>query len=166
MFSEVLKEQHSSAETKEPEPPKKKINLLLVASDSDDKNEHASVLTALDCYRAEPVISVDTYPLKWCLKHEGTYETLPHLAHTLRRRLQQCHANTCSHFQLRTHRTRDARIYVQVTSRAMVEDCSGVRFAPYTWSYPGIEGDYESSGLDRGRNNWNLVDDFDWLGRE
>ncbi|XP_077669966.1 tubulin-specific chaperone C [Eretmochelys imbricata] len=68
--------------------------------------------------------------------------------------------------QLRTHRTRDARIYVQVTSRAMVEDCSGVRFSPYTWSYPGIEGDYESSGLDRGRNNWNLVDDFDWLARD
>ncbi|XP_050807878.1 LOW QUALITY PROTEIN: tubulin-specific chaperone C [Gopherus flavomarginatus] len=68
--------------------------------------------------------------------------------------------------QLRTHRTRDSRIYLQVTSRAMVEDCSGVRFAPYTWSYPGIEGDYESSGLDRGRNNWNLVDDFDWLARD
>ncbi|XP_067421135.1 tubulin-specific chaperone C [Emydura macquarii macquarii] len=68
--------------------------------------------------------------------------------------------------QLRTHRTRDTRLYVQVTSRAMVEDCSGVRFAPYTWSYPGIEVDYESSGLDRGRNNWNLVDDFDWLARD
>ncbi|KAM9154615.1 tubulin-specific chaperone C [Pangshura tecta] len=68
--------------------------------------------------------------------------------------------------QLRTHRTRDTRIYLQVTSRAMVEDCSGVRFAPYTWSYPGIEGDYESSGLDRDRNNWNQVDDFDWLARD
>ncbi|XP_030414227.1 tubulin-specific chaperone C [Gopherus evgoodei] len=68
--------------------------------------------------------------------------------------------------QLRTHRTRDTGIYLQVTSRAMVEDCSDVRFAPYTWSYPGIEGDYESSGLDRGRNNWNLVDDFDWLARD
>ncbi|XP_053888523.1 single-stranded DNA-binding protein 2 isoform X2 [Malaclemys terrapin pileata] len=36
MLSEVLKEQHSDAETTEPEPPKKKINLLLVASDSDE----------------------------------------------------------------------------------------------------------------------------------
>ncbi|EMP42494.1 hypothetical protein UY3_00235 [Chelonia mydas] len=36
----VLKEQHSDVETIEPEPPKKKINLLLVASDSDDENEH------------------------------------------------------------------------------------------------------------------------------
>ncbi|NXL52284.1 TBCC protein, partial [Podilymbus podiceps] len=65
--------------------------------------------------------------------------------------------------QLRTHRTRDCRFYVQVTSRAVIEDCAKVCFAPYTWSYPGIERDFESSGLDRGRNNWNLVDDFDWL---
>ncbi|KAM9609355.1 tubulin-specific chaperone C [Morphnus guianensis] len=65
--------------------------------------------------------------------------------------------------QLRTHRTRDSRFYVQVTSRAVIEDCATVSFAPYTWSYPGIERDFESSGLDRNRNNWNLVDDFDWL---
>lgn len=65
--------------------------------------------------------------------------------------------------QLRTHRTRGSRFYVQVTSRAVIEDCSEVSFAPYAWSYPGIEADFESSGLDRNRNNWNLVDDFDWL---
>ncbi|XP_065592277.1 tubulin-specific chaperone C [Cyrtonyx montezumae] len=65
--------------------------------------------------------------------------------------------------QLRTHRTRGSRFYVQVTSRAMIEDCGDVSFAPYAWSYPGIEADFESSGLDRNTNNWNLVDDFDWL---
>ncbi|NXF37407.1 TBCC protein, partial [Nyctibius bracteatus] len=65
--------------------------------------------------------------------------------------------------QLRTHRTRDSRFYVQVTSRAVIEDCTKVSFAPYAWSYPGIERDFESSGLDRNRNNWNQVDDFDWL---
>lgn len=65
--------------------------------------------------------------------------------------------------QLRTHRTRDSRFYVQVTSRAVIEDCTKVSFAPYTWSYPGIERDFESSGLDRNRNNWNMVDDFNWL---
>ncbi|XP_077672048.1 uncharacterized protein LOC144264289 [Eretmochelys imbricata] len=40
MLLEVLKEQHSDVETTEPKPPKKKINLLLVAFDSDDENEH------------------------------------------------------------------------------------------------------------------------------
>ncbi|NWH63925.1 TBCC protein, partial [Geococcyx californianus] len=65
--------------------------------------------------------------------------------------------------QLRTHRTRRSRFYVHVTSRAVIEDCTEVAFAPYSWSYPGIEGDFESSGLDRSTNNWNLVNDFDWL---
>ncbi|XP_051471902.1 tubulin-specific chaperone C [Apus apus] len=65
--------------------------------------------------------------------------------------------------QLRTHRTRDSRFYVQVTSRAVIEDCTKVSFAPYTWSYPGIERDFESSGLDKNKNSWNVVDDFDWL---
>ncbi|KAJ7407054.1 tubulin folding cofactor C [Willisornis vidua] len=65
--------------------------------------------------------------------------------------------------QLRTHRSQGCRFYVQVTSRAVIEGCSNVSFAPYAWSYPGIEGDFESSGLNRDSNNWNLVDDFDWL---
>ncbi|KAF6365469.1 tubulin folding cofactor C [Rhinolophus ferrumequinum] len=67
--------------------------------------------------------------------------------------------------QLRVHTTRDTRIFLQVTSRAIVEDCNGIQFAPYTWSYPGIDKDFEGSGLDRNKNNWNDVDDFNWLAR-
>uniref|UniRef100_A0A8C3ISR3 TBC1 domain family member 12 n=1 Tax=Chrysemys picta bellii TaxID=8478 RepID=A0A8C3ISR3_CHRPI len=81
MLSGVLKEQHLIAEITEPEPPKKKINLLVVASDSDDENEYASVSCALDCYRAEPVIGMDACFLEWWLKHEGTNESLAHLTH-------------------------------------------------------------------------------------
>lgn len=65
--------------------------------------------------------------------------------------------------QLRTHNTTDTSVYLHVTSRAIIEDCKGVSFAPFTWSYPGLEADFEVSGLDRGRNNWNDVDDFNWL---
>uniref|UniRef100_A0A4X2KEB9 Tubulin folding cofactor C n=1 Tax=Vombatus ursinus TaxID=29139 RepID=A0A4X2KEB9_VOMUR len=68
--------------------------------------------------------------------------------------------------QLRTHSTRDTRIFLQVTSRAIVEDCSGVQFAPYSWSYAGIDQDFEGSGLDRSKNNWRDVDDFNWLARD
>uniref|UniRef100_A0A8I3N3I7 Tubulin folding cofactor C n=2 Tax=Canis lupus familiaris TaxID=9615 RepID=A0A8I3N3I7_CANLF len=68
--------------------------------------------------------------------------------------------------QLRVHTTRDTRIFLQVTSRAIVEDCSGIQFAPYTWSYPGIDKDFEGSGLDRSKNNWNDIDDFNWLARD
>ncbi|XP_017512542.1 tubulin-specific chaperone C [Manis javanica] len=68
--------------------------------------------------------------------------------------------------QLRVHTTRDTRIFLQVTSRAIVEDCNGIQFAPYTWSYPGIDKDFEASGLDRSKSNWNKVDDFNWLARD
>ncbi|KAK1338406.1 hypothetical protein QTO34_001522 [Cnephaeus nilssonii] len=68
--------------------------------------------------------------------------------------------------QLRVHTTRDTRVFLQVTCRAIVEDCHGIQFAPYTWSYPGIDRDFESSGLDRSKNNWNDVDDFNWLARD
>ncbi|KAJ0060654.1 hypothetical protein NL108_016833 [Boleophthalmus pectinirostris] len=65
--------------------------------------------------------------------------------------------------QLRTHNTSSTRVYLHVTSRAIVEDCAGVGFAPFAWSYPGLERDFLVSGLDPSRNNWNLVDDFNWL---
>ncbi|XP_033279891.1 tubulin-specific chaperone C [Orcinus orca] len=68
--------------------------------------------------------------------------------------------------QLRVHTTKDTRIFLQVTSRAIVEDCTGIQFAPYTWSYPGIDKDFEGSGLDRSKNNWSDVDDFNWLARD
>ncbi|XP_008833977.1 tubulin-specific chaperone C [Nannospalax galili] len=68
--------------------------------------------------------------------------------------------------QLRVHTTKDTRIFLQVTSRAIVEDCSGIQFAPYTWSYLGIDKDFQDSGLDRNKNNWNAVDDFNWLARD
>lgn len=67
--------------------------------------------------------------------------------------------------QLRTHSTRDSRFYLHVTSRAIIEDCNNLMFAPFTWSYPEILEDYRLSGLDRSRNNWDQVDDFNWLAR-
>ncbi|EMP25186.1 Olfactory receptor 51G2 [Chelonia mydas] len=77
----------------------KEINLLLVASDSDD--EHASVCSSLDLYRAEPVISMDSCPLERCSQHEGTCEFY-HIWQVNITRLQQFHVNTCSYFQVKT----------------------------------------------------------------
>ncbi|XP_053568344.1 tubulin-specific chaperone C [Bombina bombina] len=65
--------------------------------------------------------------------------------------------------QLRTHSTSNTRFYLHVTSRAIIEDCSGLYFAPFNWTYDGILQDYKVSGLDITRNNWNQVDDFNWL---
>lgn len=65
--------------------------------------------------------------------------------------------------QMRIHRTTDTSFHIHVTSKAIIEECSRVGFAPFNWSYPGIEVDYQETELDRSRNNWNDVDDFDWL---
>ncbi|EMP37403.1 hypothetical protein UY3_05384 [Chelonia mydas] len=74
-----LAEPADAAETTEPKPPKKKINLLLVACDSAYENEHVLVRTALDCCCAE-LISMDACPPEWWMKYEGTYESLAHVA--------------------------------------------------------------------------------------
>lgn len=65
--------------------------------------------------------------------------------------------------QLRTHNTADTQVYLHVTSRAIIEDCRGVSVAPFSWSYPTLDEDFTVSGLDRDRNNWSQVDDFNWL---
>ncbi len=65
--------------------------------------------------------------------------------------------------QMRIHSTTSTDFYIHVTSKAIIEDCQMVRFAPYNWLYPNIEEHYAISKLDRHRNNWNDVDDFNWL---
>ncbi|KAM6951816.1 tubulin-specific chaperone C [Aplochiton taeniatus] len=65
--------------------------------------------------------------------------------------------------QLRTHNTTNTKVYLHVTSRAIIEDCQGISFAPFSWSYPSLDSDFSVSGLDQNRNNWTQVDDFNWL---
>ena len=65
--------------------------------------------------------------------------------------------------QLRVHTTEDSQFYLHVTSRAIIEDCRGIGFAPFNWTYPHLEEHFTLSGLCRSENNWSLVNDFNWL---
>jgi hypothetical protein len=65
--------------------------------------------------------------------------------------------------QLRIHNTKHCNFYLHVTSRAIIEDSTHVGFAPYSWKYENIELHFKTAGLDVNRNNWDLVDDFNWL---
>lgn len=65
--------------------------------------------------------------------------------------------------QLRVHSTTDSKFYLHVTSRAIVEDCSHVGFAPFNWEYEALQSDFKSAGLDPLENNWSIVNDFNWL---
>jgi hypothetical protein len=60
-----------------------------------------------------------------------------------------------SSHQLRIHETHDTDFYINVGSRAIIENCSNVRFAPYAWSYTDL--------APFSTMNWTSIDDFNWL---
>ncbi|TVU01087.1 hypothetical protein EJB05_53477, partial [Eragrostis curvula] len=65
--------------------------------------------------------------------------------------------------QIRIHEARATNFYLRVRSRLIIEDCSGVRFAPHALKYEGIEEDLKDSRLAEETGNWANVDDFKWL---
>lgn len=65
--------------------------------------------------------------------------------------------------QMRTHRTTKTDIYLHTTAKAIIEECTEVRVAPYSWSYPGMEEDFVRAGLEREVNHWDQIGDFNWL---
>ncbi|KAL7868435.1 hypothetical protein SRHO_G00098190 [Serrasalmus rhombeus] len=73
------------------EPPQKKA-ALLVASESESDEDEACIEKYLERYRAEPVISMEDYPLEWWSKHAGSHPKLACLARskiTKRPRIQE-----------------------------------------------------------------------------
>ena len=50
--------------------------------------------------------------------------------------------------------------------QGIIEDCNSVGFAPYNLWYPTLDDDLSMSGLNLEVNNWNKVDDFNWLSNE
>lgn len=65
--------------------------------------------------------------------------------------------------QLRIHETSDSQFYIHLGSRAIIENCERVRFAPYAWTYPKLEEHFLRSSLNADKSNWECVDDFNWL---
>lgn len=65
--------------------------------------------------------------------------------------------------QIRIHHATECDFYLRVRSRPIIEDSTGVRFAPYCLMYEGIERDLEKANLGEESGNWANVDDFRWL---
>ncbi|XP_072979691.1 tubulin-folding cofactor C [Typha angustifolia] len=65
--------------------------------------------------------------------------------------------------QIRIHQARTTDFYIRVRSRPIIEDSSGVRFAPYRLVYEEIDAELRESGLGEETGNWANVDDFKWL---
>ncbi|KAM0284141.1 hypothetical protein ACHAQH_002130 [Verticillium albo-atrum] len=60
--------------------------------------------------------------------------------------------------QVRIHECKNVDVYFYCGSRPIIEDCSGMRFAP-------LPDSFESPG-DASKNQWDQVDDFKWLKAE
>lgn len=65
--------------------------------------------------------------------------------------------------QLRLHSSKKCNLYMHVTCRAIIEDCSEIHIGDYTYQYPQLDDDFKLSGLDKSRNNNKDVADFNWL---
>lgn len=57
------------------------------------------------------------------------------------------------------HESRNCDVYLLTTSRPIIEDCSGIRFAPF----PDI---YMTESDNKVEDQWQQVDDFKWLRSE
>ncbi|KAF8473914.1 tubulin binding cofactor C-domain-containing protein [Kalaharituber pfeilii] len=71
--------------------------------------------------------------------------------------------------QFRMHDTHDTDVYLLCPSRPIIEDCSGIRFAPLPNEWLLKVGTDVPRGSDAARtrqNFWNQVDDFKWLRSE
>lgn len=65
--------------------------------------------------------------------------------------------------QFRLHSSTDCDIYMHVTCRAIIEDCTRISVAPYTFKYDDMDLDFAKAALDLDKNNWTDVADFNWL---
>ncbi|XP_017477428.1 PREDICTED: tubulin-specific chaperone C [Rhagoletis zephyria] len=65
--------------------------------------------------------------------------------------------------QLRLHSSNACRIYLHVTCRAIIEDCTQIEVSDYNYDYATIEADFKLAGLDRSQNNYTDIADFNWL---
>ncbi|KAK1264164.1 Tubulin-folding cofactor C [Acorus gramineus] len=86
----------------------------------------------------------------------------PVLGSILIENVESCLFMLASH-QIRIHEAKGTDFYLRVRSRPIIENCSGVRVAPYRLFYEGIERDLRDSGLEDETENWANVDDFRWL---
>ncbi|XP_072145272.1 tubulin-specific chaperone C-like isoform X1 [Dermacentor andersoni] len=65
--------------------------------------------------------------------------------------------------QLRVHNSHKCEFRVHIQARSIIEDSKELLFAKYDFAYDGDERDWCASRLDKTVNNWNKVDDFNWL---
>jgi len=65
--------------------------------------------------------------------------------------------------QLRVHSSETLDIYLRVRARAVIEDCSRIRFGPYTWTHPKSAQLHLETEINENMERFDCIDDFNWL---
>lgn len=79
--------------------------------------------------------------------------------------IQDCQ-NTLLSFgcrQFRCHDSKDVDVYLHASSAPIIEDCTGFRFAPYSYPLPEREDVFREAELNLEENQFAQVQDFKWL---
>ena len=64
---------------------------------------------------------------------------------------------------MRIHTSTDCEFYLYVKSHPIIEHCDRVHFAPYNAEYEERNSQFEAAKFDLEKNNWDKVEDFNWL---
>jgi hypothetical protein len=70
------------------------------------------------------------------------------------------------------HASKNVTVYLHCSSRPIIEDCEGVRFAPLPEIFEkilmgkGVEEGVKRDEGKLGQNRWDQIDDFGWLKME
>ncbi len=73
---------------------------------------------------------------------------------------QRCTLYIACH-QLRIHKSNGCSLYVKVNGHPIIEDCDAMGFAPYAYSFQGIDADMQAAGLEAA-HCWDNIVDFRW----
>ncbi|MCL4141840.1 UNVERIFIED_CONTAM: hypothetical protein GTU68_046834 [Idotea baltica] len=65
--------------------------------------------------------------------------------------------------QIRIHNSQNTNFFIHVTGSAIIENCKGIAFGPYTLQYEELSSHYAQSGLSLEVNYWKNIEDFSWL---
>ena len=68
--------------------------------------------------------------------------------------------------QLRIHQTTNSNFYVLTNSNPIIEHSKDNIFHPLKIKYDGFENNLKISGIDINKNNWDQVQDFQWLKKD
>ena len=68
--------------------------------------------------------------------------------------------------QLRIHQTTKSNFYVLTNSNPIIEHSTDNIFHPLKIKYEGFDSNLKISGVDINKNNWDQVQDFQWLKKD